>query len=183
MTLWVFLSQVMSIHHGCVWPVAKLITYRVANGLSACSAQTGAYCIARDKLDERAMHRLVTASGQAIEATAPDHWRWLGHRVITADGATVTMADTIENQDAYPHLTSQAPGCGFPIVRVVVLFALSTAVVPDMALGRYKGKLTHEVSLFRQIDEIIEETDVFLADRAYAGWFEIARMMQRGAHE
>jgi hypothetical protein len=31
-TLWVFLSQVMSIHHGCVSAVAKLITYRVANG-------------------------------------------------------------------------------------------------------------------------------------------------------
>ena len=89
--LWVFLSQVMSIHHGCVSAVAKLITYRVAKGLRACSAHTGGYCIARDKLDETAMHRLVTASGQAIEAKCPDDWLWLGHRVITADGATVTM--------------------------------------------------------------------------------------------
>ncbi|WP_299205151.1 hypothetical protein [uncultured Amphritea sp.] len=39
--LWVFPSQVMSIHHGCVSAVAKLITYRVANGQPACSAQTG----------------------------------------------------------------------------------------------------------------------------------------------
>lgn len=181
-TLWVFLSQVMSIHHGCVSAVAKLITYRLARGQRACSAETGAYCIARDKLDENAMHRLVKASGQAIEAKCPDNWLWLGHRVITADGATVTMADTIENQIAYPQLSSQAPGCGFPIVRVVVLFALSSGVVLDMALGRYKGKLTHEVSLFRQIDQIIEEGDVFLADRAYAGWFEMARIMQRGGH-
>lgn len=181
-TLWVFLSQVMSIHHGCVSAVAKLITYRVANRQSACSAKTGAYCIARDKLDEPAMHRLVTSSGEAIEAKSPDHWLWLGHRVITADGATVTMADTPENQVEYPQLSSQAPGCGFPIVRVVVLFALSTGVVLDMAMGRYKGKLTHEVSLFRQIDEIIEENDVFLADRAFAGWFEMARMIKRGAH-
>jgi hypothetical protein len=181
-TLWVFLSQVMSIHHGCVSAVAKLLTYRVANGQRACSASTGAYCIARDKLDESAMHRLVTSSGQAIEAKIPDQWLWLGHRVITADGATVTMADTPENQAEYPQLSSQAEGCGFPIVRMVVLFALSTGVVLEMAMGRYKGKLTHEVSLFRQIDEIIEETDVFLADRAYAGWFEMARMMKRGAH-
>lgn len=65
---------------------------------------------------------------------------------------------------------------------MVVLFALSTGVVLDMAMGRYKGKLTHEVSLFRQIDQIIEETDVFLADRAYAGWFEMGRVMQRGGH-
>jgi hypothetical protein len=172
----------MSIHHGCIPAVAKLITYRVANGFRACSAQTGAYCIARDKLDEQAMHRLVTSSGHCIEQKSPDHWLWLGHRVITADGATVTMADTPENQTEYPQLSSQAPGCGFPIVRVVVLFALSTGVVLDMAMGRYKGKLTHEVNLFRQIDAIIEETDIFLADRAFAGWFEMARMMKRGAH-
>ncbi len=181
-TLWVFLSQVMSIHHACVSAVAKLITYRVANRQSACSAKTGAYCIARDKLDEPAMHRLVTSSGEAIEAKSPDHWLWLGHRVITADGATVTMADTPDNQVEYPQLSSQAPGCGFPIMRVVVLFALSTGVVLEIAMGRYKGKLTHEVSLFRKIDEIIEETDVFLADRAFAGWFEMARMIKRGAH-
>lgn len=181
-TLWVFLSQVMSIHHGCISAVAKLITYRVARGQRACSAKTGAYCIARDKLDEDSMHALVKASGEAIEAKCPDQWLWLGHRVITADGATVTMADTPENQAEYPQLSSQAAGCGFPIVRMVVLFALSTGVALDMAMGRYKGKLTHEVSLFRQIDEIIEETDVFLADRAYAGWFEMARVMQRGAH-
>ncbi|QDS91803.1 Transposase DDE domain protein [Roseimaritima multifibrata] len=181
-TLWVFLSQVMSIHHGCVSAVTKLITYRVANRQRSCSAQTGAYCIARDKLDESAMHRLVTSSGQAIEAKAPNHWLWLGHRVITADGATVTMANTRDNQAEYPQLSSQAPGCGFPILRGVVLFALSTGVVLEMATGRYKGKLTHEVSLFRQIDQIIEETDVFLADRAYAGWFEMARVMQRDGH-
>ena len=181
-TLWVFLSQVMSIHHGCVSAVAKLIAFRVANNQTACSAETGAYCIARDKIDEQSMQRLVKASGLAIEDSSPDHWLWLGHRVITADGTTVTMADTPENQAAYPQLSSQATGCGFPILRVVVLFALSTGVVLDMAMGRYKGKLTHEVSLFRQIDAIIEKTDVFLADRAYAGWFEMARMIGRGAH-
>ena len=181
-TLWVFLSQVMSIHHGCVSAVAKLITYRIAKGERPCSAKTGAYCIARDKLDESAMHRLVTSCGQSVEAKSPDHWLWLGHRVITADGTTVTMADTLDNQAAYPQLSSQEPGCGHPIVRVVVLFALSTGVVLDMAMGRYQGKFTHEVSLFRQIDQMIEETDVFLADRAFSGWFEMARMMMRGAH-
>jgi len=180
-TVWAFLSQVMSIHHGCVSAVTKLITYRVARGLSACSSETGAYCIARDKLDEEAMHRLVTHSGQAIEEKAPDHWLWLGHRVVTGDGTTVTMADTAENQAEYPQQRVQAPGCGFPIMRVVVLFALSTGVVLETAMGKHRGKLTGEVSLFREIDHCIEENDVFLADRVYAGWFDMARLMQRGA--
>lgn len=181
-TLWVFLSQVMSLHHGCVSAVTKLITYRVARGLRACSSKTGAYCIARDKLDEDAMHRLVTSSGQVIEEKAPDHWLWLGHRVVTGDGTTVTMADTQENQVEYPQQKAQARGCGFPIMRMVVLFALSTGVVLETAMGKYRGKLTGEVSLFRQIDACIEENDVFLGDRAYAGWFDMVRLMQRGVH-
>lgn len=181
-TLWVFLSQVLSIHHGCISAVAKLITYRVARGLAPCSADTGAYCIARDKLDEQSMHRLVSHTGRAIDDQTPDHWLWLGHRVITADGTTMTMPDTAENQAEYPQQRGQQPGCGFPIMRVVVMFALSTGVVLEAAMGKYRGKLTHEVSLFREIDQCIEENDVFLADRAYAGWFDIARMMQRGAH-
>lgn len=181
-TVWVFLSQVLSKDHGCVAAVAKLIVYRVACGLAACCAKTGAYCIARDKLDEQAMHRLLTHTGQTIEEQAPDHWLWLGHRVMTGDGTTVTMADTAENQAAYPQQRAQAPGCGFPIMRMVVIFALSTGVVLEMAMGKYRGKLTHEVSLFREIDACIEENDVFLADRAYAGWFDMARLIARGAH-
>lgn len=181
-TVWVFLSQVLSIHHGCVAAVAKLINFRVARKLRRCSAETGAYCIARDKLDEDSMHRLVTGTGRAVDDATPDRFLWLGHRVLTADGTTVTMADTAENQLQYPQLQSQTRGCGFPIMRLVVVFAMSTGVVLESAMGRYRGKLTHEVSLFREIDGCIQEDDVFLADRAYAGWFDMARLIERGAH-
>jgi len=122
-TVWVFLSQVLSTHHGCITAVTKLIAYRVAQGLAACCAKTGGYCIARDKLDEQAMQCLLRQTGQEVEEQAPDEWRWLGHRVITADGTTVTMADTAENQAEYPQQRGQAPGCGFPIMRMVVFFA------------------------------------------------------------
>jgi hypothetical protein len=181
-TLWVFLSQVLSVDHGCVSAVAKLIHFRFARGLARCCSKTGMYCIARDKLDEPAMHRLVTKTGQDIEDQSPDDWLWLGHRVVTADGTTITMSDTPENQSEYPQQRGQAVGCGFPIMRVVVLFALSTGVVLETAMGKYRGKLTAEVSLFREVDEIIEKDDVFLGDRAYSSWFDMARLMARGAH-
>ena len=181
-TLWIFLSQVLSVDHNCVDAVAQFIVWRLARGLHAPSAETGAYCIARDKLDESAMHKLVKQTGKAIEDAAPDTWLWLGHRVITGDGCTVTMADTPDNQHAYPQPASQKPGCGWPMMRCVVLFALSTGVVLEAAMGKQKGKLTSELSLFREIDEIVGENDVFLADRFYSGWFDLARLMKRGAH-
>ena len=181
-TLWVFLSQVLSKDHGCIAAVTRLIAYRTARGLRPCCPESPAYCIARDKLDEDALQRLVRHTGCGIEDQAPDHWLWLGHRVVTGDGSTITMADTAENQAEYPQQRGQKPGCGFPIMRLVVLFALSTGTVLDAAMGKYRGKLTAEVSLFRQIDAVIEENDVFLADRAYAGWFDMARLIKRGAH-
>lgn len=181
-TLWVFLSQVMSIDHGCVSAVARLIVYRVASGLPACSAKTGAYCIARDKLDEDSMQRLVTQSGREIEASTPGAWRWNGHRVVTADGTTVTMEDTQANQAEYPQQQGQAEGCGQPIARMVVMFALASGVVLEMAMGKYRGKQTGEISLYREIEDCLEKDDVFLADRAYAGWFDMARAMKRGVH-
>ncbi len=65
---------------------------------------------------------------------------------------------------------------------MVVLVANSTGVVLQMAMGQNKGKQTAEVGLFRTIDELVKQTGVFLADRAYSGWFDIAKLSMRGAH-
>ncbi len=43
-TLWMFLSQVLSSDHSCQDTVARLLAWRVAGGLRACSAKTGSYC-------------------------------------------------------------------------------------------------------------------------------------------
>src|SRR3954471_19830077 len=41
-TLWVFLEQVLNPDHSCRAAVARLIAYRVARGMPACSSETGA---------------------------------------------------------------------------------------------------------------------------------------------
>ena len=43
-TLWVFVSQVLSADHSCRSAVARLIAHRISQGQSACSPETGAYC-------------------------------------------------------------------------------------------------------------------------------------------
>ncbi len=44
--------------------VARLLADRVQRGLSACSADTGAYCTARKRLPEKVLQRLVEQTGQ-----------------------------------------------------------------------------------------------------------------------
>lgn len=181
-TVWVFLSQCLSADHSCRDAVARLIAWRVAGGQGSCSADSSAYCTARDNLPEEACRRLLLESGRETDEEAPDQWRWLGHRVLNVDGSTLTMPDTAENQAEYPQVRSQKPGCGFPIARIVVVFSLAVGTVLEAAIGKYEGKQTGENSLFRTLHEMLQEHDVVLADRYFSGWFDIALVRQRGAH-
>jgi hypothetical protein len=179
-TVWVFLAQCLSRDHSCCDAVAQLIAWRIASGQAPCSAKTGAYCTARDALPEEACRQLVRETGRQADEGTPHGWLWLGRRVVVGDGSTVTMADTPENQAEYPQMASQRPGCGFPIARIVVLFSLSVGTVLEAALGRYQGKQTGENSLLRTLHDTLRPGDVFLGDRYFSGWFDLALFQQRG---
>lgn len=179
-TVWVFLSQCLSADHSCREAVAGLIAWLGSQGRKACSADTGAYCSARERLPAEACYQLVRDTGRQADEEAPVAWRWLGHRVLDVDGSTVTMADTPENQAEYPQLSGQSRGCGFPIARVVVVFSLSVGTVLEAVIGKYQGKQTGENSLFRTLHPMLQTGDVVLADRYFGGWFDIALVKQRG---
>jgi hypothetical protein len=179
-TVWVFLSQCFSPDHSCREAVARLMAWRVTQGLSRCSAQTGAYCTARGNLPEEALHALVRETGAQIEDGSPATWLWNGLKDRVVDGTTITMPDTEENQAAYPQQKTQKPGCGFPIARILVIFSLSVGTVIETAIGKYQGKQTGENSLFRKLYDALDEGDVILADRYFSGWFDIALPLKRG---
>ena len=173
-TVWVFLSQCLSPDHSCREAVARLIAWRLAAGLSPCSADTGAYCTARGDLPEETLHTLVRETGKQVEEESPETWLWHGRNVRVVDGSTVTMPDTEENQAVYPQSKTQKPGCGFPIARILVIFSLSVGTVLEALIGKYKGKQTGENSLFRKLHDTLTEGDIILADRYFSGWSDIA---------
>jgi Transposase DDE domain len=90
------------------------------------------------------------------------------------------MPDTPRNQAAYPQQKSQAPGLGFPIARILVVFSLAVGTVLDAAIGPYHGKQTGELALLRQISARLERGDILLADRFYCSFWLIAEMQARG---
>jgi hypothetical protein len=99
--------------------------------------------------------------------------------VKLADGTTLTMPATDANQEAYPQSTSQKPGLGFPIVRMVVLLSLATGLLCDMAVGPYAGKETGENALLRTLWEALHPGDILLADRLYCSYCLLALALQR----
>lgn len=67
-TLWVFLSQVLSSDHSCRAAVARLISHRISRGLRPCSPKTGSYCQARKRLPEKFLGAVCRMVGQALDA-------------------------------------------------------------------------------------------------------------------
>jgi hypothetical protein len=90
------------------------------------------------------------------------------------------MPDTPENQAAFPQAKTQAPGVGFPIARILVIFSLAVGTVLDAALGPYQGKQTSELALLRPIITTFQVGDIFLADRFFCSYWLIAALQARG---
>jgi hypothetical protein len=173
-TLWVFLSQALDPDHSCRAAVARFLAWRVARGKAACSADAGAYCKARGRLPEGVLARLTRSTGRRIQDQDPADWRWQGRQVKLVDGTTFSMPDTPANQRAFPQPRTQRPGTGFPMARLVVLFALASGVVLDAALGPCQGKQTGETALFHSLQDNLEAGDILLADRYYGSYWELA---------
>lgn len=180
-TLWMFLSQALSADHSCQDAVARLLAWRLAQGLSPCSTDTSSYCEARQRLPVQLIRHLTKDAAQNMEQQADEQWLWKGRHVKIVDGSTVTMADTPANQAVYPQSSGQKPGVGFPIARLLVVFSLTTAAVLDAALASIHGKKTGETTLFRALSAVLQIGDVLLGDRLFASYRELAECRSRGA--
>lgn len=179
-TLWAFLAQCLSPSKSCVSAVARVINLRLLQGLPPCSAGTGAYCKARAKLTEPFLSRLTMHVADQLDHLAPENWRWMNRSAFLIDGTTCTLPDTLANQSAYPQPPGPQPGVGFPLLRLVVLISLATAVLHGAALGPYQGKETGETSLFRTLLDRFVHGDVVVADRYYCSYWLVALLQQRG---
>ena len=181
-TLWAFLSQMLFTgeQRSCTAAVARVAVVEALRGRVVNDTNTGAYCRARSRIPETVPQRLALDVAGDCEAELPDEWRWKGRRTFLVDGSTVSMPDSTANQAEYPQPSSQAEGLGFPIMRVVALISLATAMVSGFAMGPYSGKETGETALLRQLLDLLKSGDLVVADRYYAGWFTIALLQALG---
>jgi hypothetical protein len=175
-TLWAFVGQCVSSSKTCVDAVARVIVLLTALGREPCSAATGAYCKARQKLSEGFIRRLTYQVGVEVEDQAPATWRFHNRRTLLLDGAETIADDTAANQAVYPQPTTQRPGLGFPIIRFVVLLTFATASIVGAAFGPYAGKETGETALFRGLLEQLRAGDIVVGDRYFCSYFMIAML-------
>jgi hypothetical protein len=157
--------------------LATIQSHRAALGLPALSCDTGAYCKARQRLPEELLSGLSQRVGEHLAGSVPAGQLWLGRRVKVVDGSSASMPDTLANQAAYPQPESQAPGCGFPLMAFVAVFCLATGAMLRLALGPW---WLLDLSLFYFVREALTWGDIFLADRGFCSYAEMALLKLRG---
>ena len=128
-TLKAFIFQVLGDDGSCKQAVASVLADRVCDGKAANSVNTGPYCKARQRLPLTQIKAAATNTGSRLHQQSTEKWKWFGYNVVLVDGFTVQMPDTPENQAVFPQPSSQKPGLGFPMARLVALTSLAAGSV------------------------------------------------------
>jgi hypothetical protein len=179
-TLSMFMRQALEADGSCQKAVNGWAAQRAADGLSTCSVRTGGYCRARQRLPLEMVSTLTRQTGHLLSQKARSPWLWRGRVVKLVDGTGLSMPDTSENQAVYPQPSTQAPGVGFPLARLVMVICLATGAALDAAIGPHHGKGSGELGLVRGLLEGFRPGDVMLADALYCNYFLIATLMAKG---
>lgn len=162
-TFWLFLTQVLGVSRTCrealrtgqAWLSEK-------HGISP---NTSAYFQARARLPISFLERAGSSVLKYLQAW--EKQTWCGRHVKVVDGSALTLPDTPENQERYPQSSRQKKGCGFPTMRFVALFMLSSGAW----LASAKGSLQqHERTLWHRLWNFLRPGDVLLADRGFCGF-------------
>ena len=174
-TFWAFFSQVLDADGGCKEVIRKLQSYASIKGVNIPSSSTASYCTARKKLDEQMLSEVFEHTADRLEKI-PAAGLLNNRRVIVVDGTGVSMPDTPENQEAWPQWSSQKPGCGFPTARICACFSLESGALLSYAIG---NKKSHELPLFRQQWQVFKRGDIFLGDKGFCSYFDIAKLEEQ----
>ena len=173
-TFFGFLYQVLKPDTSCREIVRQIQALFALHDAGQVDENTSAYCQARRRLPLDTLCRLrvgVAAAGDKMAQC----WHGLWPKVI--DGTTVSAPDTPKNQRAYPQSRSQKPGCGFPLIRLLGIFSLSTGVLLDYAKA---NKHQPELRLLWKLLDCFKLGDLAVADRGFCSYVLIALLLLRG---
>ena len=138
---------------------------------------TSAYIQARQRLPQKRFQQVLKATALAADQRAGQVGHLAGRPVKVVDGSTVQLPDTPAHQKEYPQPSSQKPGCGFPVMRLVVLFSLASGALLEVAWGNL---LSHDLRVFAQLWELLRAGDILLGDRGFGNFPTVAQLPQQG---
>ena len=171
-TFWAFFSQILDADGGCKEVIRKLQAYASIKGGQIPSSSTASYCTARKKLDEGMLSDILEHTSEQLEKL-PETGLLNNRRVIVVDGTGVSMPDTVMNQKAWPQSSMLKAGCSFPVAHICACFSLQTGGLLSFGIGNKKSS---ELTMFREQWGIFNEDDIFLGDKGFCSYFDMAEL-------
>jgi len=176
-TAWCFLWQVLDPQRSCRAVVRQVQALFALKQGPSVDENTSAYCQARGRLPVQRLHGALQASATQADQLAQGWGTFAGRPVKAADGSTLLLADTPANQAHYPQPSAQEPGCGFPLMRIVLLFSLASGAILAVAKA---NKYSSERGLFRRLWDSLCPGDILLNDRGFGDYPTLASGKSRG---
>jgi hypothetical protein len=147
------------------------------SGLGPVDKGTSAFIQARQRLPIERLEGALAATAQIADRRVGEQGLLNGRPVKVADCSTTQLPDTKKNQKRYPQPSTQKPGCGFPLLKFLVLFSLSSGVILRVVTGHWRN---HDVRLLRGLIDAFQKGDILLGDRAYGDYLTMASLPQHG---
>jgi len=138
-TFWAFAAQILSPGTACREIVRRVEAWwqETFGDEETPSTSTRADCQARARLDPATLELVRGQIAWSLERSVLAEERWRGGRgVKIVDGTGNGMPDTLENQALWPQSLTQAPGCGFPAMKLVGLFSLGCGALLERGHGQ-----------------------------------------------
>jgi hypothetical protein len=165
-TFWCWLWQILQCNTSCREVMKQVAMLLVLQGRSM-DENSSAYCQSRKLILPGLVQRIYLHVARAAFRWTPDSTRLQGRRLKALDGTSARLADTPENQAAFPQPGSQKPGAGFPVMKIAALFCVASGAI----VGHATGNLwMSEISLAAQLIDSLAAGDVLIVDRGFCNY-------------
>jgi len=175
MVFWCFIWQVLKPRTSCREVVRQVQAFGETESLRY-DESTSAYCQARLRLPESCLRKALADSAAAADRLSIRGVPGWSRPVKVVDGTGVSLPDTGANRAQYPYPSGQRPGCGFPNLKILGLYSLSSGAILQFAEA---AKLTHDVRLFKNLWPELKPNDIAMGDRAFGAFFVMAGLPMR----
>jgi hypothetical protein len=138
---------------------------------------TGGYCTARQRFPKARLQAILAATADTANKRASCGGLITGRPVKVVDGSSTKLPDTPDNQKRYPQPSEQAPGCGFPVLKFLLLFSLNSGSVLNVVMDNLHN---HDLRLLRRLQGELKKGDILLGDHAYGEYTTLAFWPKQG---
>ena len=177
LTFQCFLWQILKPRTACREVVRQVQALFRLQNLGPVDEGTSGYCQARRRLPKDRLERILAATATTADQRVGPGGRLAGRPVKVVDGSSTQLPDTAQNQQRYPQPSTQKRGCGFPVLKFLLLFSLGSGSVLNVVMASLHN---HDLRLLRQLQGELAAGDILLGDRAYGEYTTLATWPQAG---